>query len=92
MSALIDQPARDRFEKGHDVNISVIAPAGVGKTTAIVNRIVHLARLPEAEAVERLQRLVVVTYSCLLYTSKSEADRHSDAEPGRELLPPQPSR
>jgi ATP-dependent helicase/nuclease subunit A len=63
MSNLIDQPARNRFEQGHDVNISVIAPAGVGKTTAIVNRIVHLARLPEAEAVERLQRLVVVTYS-----------------------------
>jgi len=63
VSTLIDQPARDRFEQGHDVNISVIAPAGVGKTTAIVNRIVHLARLPEAEAVERLRRLVVVTYS-----------------------------
>jgi len=63
VSSLIDQPARDRFEQGHDVNISVIAPAGVGKTTAIVNRIVHLARLPEADAVDRLRRLVVVTYS-----------------------------
>ncbi len=61
MSTLVDQPARDRFIQGHDINISVIAPAGVGKTSAIVDRIVHLAQLPEA--VERLPRLVVVTYS-----------------------------
>jgi ATP-dependent exoDNAse (exonuclease V) beta subunit len=63
VSELIDQLERTRFVEGHEINISVIAPAGVGKTTAIVNRIVHLARLPEAQAVERLSRLVVVTYS-----------------------------
>jgi ATP-dependent exoDNAse (exonuclease V) beta subunit len=63
MSALIDQAERDRFVLEQGKNISVIAPAGVGKTTSIVARIVHLASLPEAEAVDRLSRLVVVTYS-----------------------------
>ena len=63
MSGLADQPERDRFVQLHGRNISVIAPAGVGKTTAIVDRIVHLARLPEKVAVDRLTRLVVVTYS-----------------------------
>jgi ATP-dependent exoDNAse (exonuclease V) beta subunit len=63
MSALIDQAERDRFVHEQGKNISVIAPAGVGKTTSIVERIVHLARLPEAEAVDRLSRLIVVTYS-----------------------------
>jgi ATP-dependent exoDNAse (exonuclease V) beta subunit len=63
MSALIDQAERDRFVLEQGKNISVIAPAGVGKTTSIVARIVHLAGLPEAEAVDRLARLIVVTYS-----------------------------
>jgi len=63
MSALIDQAERDRFVLEQGKNISVIAPAGVGKTTSIVERIVHLASLPEAEAVDRLSRLIVVTYS-----------------------------
>jgi ATP-dependent helicase/nuclease subunit A len=63
MSALIDQAERDRFVHEQGKNISVIAPAGVGKTTAIVARIVHLAQLPETQAVDRLSRLIVVTYS-----------------------------
>ena len=63
MNGLADQAERDRFVQLHGRNISVIAPAGVGKTTAIVERIVHLARLPEDAAVDRLSRLVVVTYS-----------------------------
>jgi ATP-dependent exoDNAse (exonuclease V) beta subunit len=63
MNPLADQPERDRFVQLEGRNISVIAPAGVGKTTAIVDRIVHLARLPQAQAVDRLSRLVVVTYS-----------------------------
>ena len=61
--ALKDQVDRDRFVQEQARNISVIAPAGVGKTTSIVARIVHLANLPEAQAVDRLARLVVVTYS-----------------------------
>jgi ATP-dependent exoDNAse (exonuclease V) beta subunit len=63
VNELIDQAERDRFVRVQGRNISVIAPAGVGKTTAIVARIVHLARLPEAEAADRLSRLIVVTYS-----------------------------
>lgn len=63
MSNLIDQADRDRFTQEHSTNISVIAPAGVGKTTSIVGRIVGLAKLPDDEAVKRLQRLIVVTYS-----------------------------
>jgi ATP-dependent exoDNAse (exonuclease V) beta subunit len=61
--SLADQLERDRFVQLEGRNISVIAPAGVGKTTAIVNRIVHLARLPETQAIDRLSRLIVVTYS-----------------------------
>ena len=63
MSNLIDDPERKRFISEHGKNISVIAPAGVGKTTSIVARIVHLAELPEETAVDRLSRLIVVTYS-----------------------------
>ena len=63
MTALLDQGERDRFIEELGKNVSVIAPAGVGKTTSIVQRIVRIAQLPEAEAVDRLSRLVVVTYS-----------------------------
>ena len=82
MSGLIDQPARDRFVAGHDINMSVIAPAGVGKTRAIVERIVRLARLPDAE--ERLPRLLVVTYSVRAAQQMQQrarvAIRHAAAE------------
>ena len=63
MSELFDQAERDRFIIGHGKNISVIAPAGVGKTHVIVQRIVGIARLPAEMAADRLARLVVVTYS-----------------------------
>jgi ATP-dependent exoDNAse (exonuclease V) beta subunit len=63
MSTLVDQAERDRFIREHGKNISVIAPAGVGKTTSIVERILHIAQMPEAQAIDRLSRLVVVTYS-----------------------------
>jgi ATP-dependent exoDNAse (exonuclease V) beta subunit len=63
MSTLIDQAERDRFVQEQAKNISVIAPAGVGKTTSIVARIVHIAKLGETQAVDRLSRLIVVTYS-----------------------------
>ena len=59
----LDDAERARFKVEHGRNISVIASAGVGKTRAIVERIVHLALLPEEEAIRRLTRLVVVTYS-----------------------------
>ena len=58
---LADEAERTRFVEVHDKNISVIAPAGVGKTRGIVDRILQLARDPRAE--ELLPRLVVVTFS-----------------------------
>jgi ATP-dependent exoDNAse (exonuclease V) beta subunit len=61
MSTLIDQDARDRFIRERGKNISVIAPAGVGKTRSMIERIVHIASQPDAETV--LPRLIVVTYS-----------------------------
>jgi ATP-dependent exoDNAse (exonuclease V) beta subunit len=58
---LSDEEARRSFHEVHNRNISVIAPAGVGKTRGIVNRILQLARDPRAT--ELLPRLVVVTFS-----------------------------
>jgi len=62
MSVLVDQLERDRFVAEQGKNISVIAPAGVGKTRSIVERIVRLAQ-NETVAIDRLPRLIVVTYS-----------------------------
>jgi ATP-dependent exoDNAse (exonuclease V) beta subunit len=54
-----DEAGRARFVAELDRNFSVLACAGAGKTTAVVDRIVNLAeRYPE-----RLSRLVVVTYT-----------------------------
>jgi ATP-dependent exoDNAse (exonuclease V) beta subunit len=54
-----DQNARHRFQTEIDRNFSVIASAGAGKTTAIVNRIVTIAE----QDLARLPSLVVVTYT-----------------------------
>lgn len=61
--SLIDQYARDRFCHETHTNFVVVAPAGVGKTTAIVRRIVAIAleELEQAEPV--LPRLALVTYT-----------------------------
>jgi ATP-dependent exoDNAse (exonuclease V) beta subunit len=61
VAPLSDEEARRSFHEVHNRNISVIAPAGVGKTRGIVNRILQLARDPRAA--EILPRLVVVTFS-----------------------------
>jgi len=60
--SLIDQTQRDRFvrETGH--NFSVVAPAGVGKTTAIVDRIVRIAE-SNSPSNPVVPRLVMVTYT-----------------------------
>jgi ATP-dependent exoDNAse (exonuclease V) beta subunit len=61
---LADEAERSRFIETQGKNISVIAPAGVGKTHAIVSRIVKIAGHDSVEiAQDRLSRLVVVTYS-----------------------------
>lgn len=62
--ALPDQAARDRFCSELETNFSVIAPAGVGKTTSIVERILRLAQADRRRLNDPLlPRLVVVTYT-----------------------------
>ncbi len=56
-----DQLARDRFATELDRNFSVVASAGSGKTTAITQRILSIARSSNAK--EILPRLVVVTFA-----------------------------
>jgi ATP-dependent helicase/nuclease subunit A len=56
-----DQAARDRFANDLTRNFSVVASAGSGKTTAITQRVLSLAR--SRDAAEILPRLVVVTYA-----------------------------
>jgi ATP-dependent helicase/nuclease subunit A len=59
MSIAADQEARERFKTELEQNFCVVAGAGSGKTTAIVERICQLA-LRDRRA---LRRLVVVTYT-----------------------------
>ncbi len=61
MVKLRDESARARFASELDRNFSVVASAGSGKTTAITERILSIAR--SAKAVEILPRLVVVTFT-----------------------------
>ena len=61
MSTPSDQPQRDRFITELERNFSVVASAGSGKTRAITDRIVTLARHEHAR--DWLPALVVVTYT-----------------------------
>jgi ATP-dependent exoDNAse (exonuclease V) beta subunit len=56
-----DESARARFASELDRNFSVVASAGSGKTTAITERILSIARSPNAA--ETLPHLVVVTFT-----------------------------
>ncbi len=56
-----DHAARERFASELDRNFSVVASAGSGKTTAITERVLAIAR--SANALEILPRLVVVTFA-----------------------------
>ncbi|HEV3243502.1 MAG TPA: UvrD-helicase domain-containing protein [Chthoniobacterales bacterium] len=56
-----DESARARFATELDRNFSVVASAGSGKTTAITQRILSIAR--SANAAEILPRFVVVTFT-----------------------------
>ena len=56
-----DSVARERFAHELDHNFSVVASAGSGKTTAIIDRVLSIAR--SGNAAEFLPRLVVVTYA-----------------------------
>lgn len=61
MSSLVDGNARHCFVCELNRNFSVVASAGSGKTRAITNRVVHIAR--SSLALEWLPQLVVVTYT-----------------------------
>src|SRR6266568_5796702 len=56
-----DEPARARFAHELDRNFSVVASAGSGKTTAITQRVLSIAR--SVNAAEILPRLVIVTFT-----------------------------
>src|SRR5436305_10329814 len=56
-----DESVRARFPSELDRNFSVVASAGSGKASAITERILSIARSPNA--VEILPRLVVVTFT-----------------------------
>ena len=56
-----DSIFRERFAREADRNFSVVASAGSGKTTAIIERVLSIAR--STKAAEILPRLVVVTYA-----------------------------
>src|SRR5437660_12502998 len=59
---IADELARQRFARELDSNFSVIASAGSGKTRAITDRIVEIAK-DRRRALEWLPQLVVVTYT-----------------------------
>ena len=61
MSEPADQEARHRFASRLGRNFSVVASAGSGKTRAITERVLELARSPNGR--ESLPQLVVVTYT-----------------------------
>jgi len=56
-----DESARARFASKLDRNFSVVASAGSGKTTAITQRVLSIARSPNAA--DTLPHLVVVTFT-----------------------------
>lgn len=60
---LHDQSRRELFRTAISSNASLIAPAGVGKTHSIIDRIIHLAGGKNPNAADWLPRLVVVTYT-----------------------------
>ncbi|OYV48490.1 MAG: hypothetical protein B7X06_01270, partial [Verrucomicrobia bacterium 21-51-4] len=60
---LKDNEARLRFVNEIDRNFSVLAPAGVGKTHSIVQRILALARANQPSQESALRNLAVVTYT-----------------------------
>src|SRR5450432_25137 len=78
-----DLAARQRFARELDRNCSVIASAGSGKTRAITDRIVEIAR--SSHALERLPQLVVVTYTNRAADEMQQRTRQHILEGGLSL-------
>src|SRR5215813_10631728 len=70
-----DEQARARFASELDRNFSVVASAGSGKTTAITERILSIARSPNA--VKILPHLVVVTFTNRAADEMQQRTRHA---------------
>ncbi|MGH8164580.1 MAG: UvrD-helicase domain-containing protein, partial [Rhodanobacteraceae bacterium] len=83
MSEIADLAARQRFACELDRNFSVIASAGSGKTRAITDRVVELAR--GSAALERLPQLVVVTYTNRAADEMQQRTRQRILEAGLSL-------
>src|SRR5437773_6035346 len=61
MNEPIERPNRERFVSELDKNFSAVAAAGSGKTRAITDRIVQIAKSGQAR--DRLPQLVVVAFT-----------------------------
>ena len=84
MTAITDEEARQRFAHELDRNFSVIASAGSGKTRAITDRILQIAKHGE-RAHELLPQLVVVTYTNRAADEMQQRTRQQILEAGLPL-------
>ena len=84
MTAIADEEARQRLAHELDRNFSVIASAGSGKTRAITDRILQIAKHGE-RAHEWLPRLVVVTYTNRAADEMQQRTRQQILEAGLSL-------
>ncbi len=83
MIELADRVPRERFVSELNRNFSVIASAGSGKTTAITQRVVQIAK--SANAREWLPKLVVVTYTNRAADELQQRARQQILEAGLSL-------
>lgn len=83
MTKIADDEARQRFACELDRNFSVIASAGSGKTRAITDRIVQIAK--DRHALEWLPHLVVVTYTNRAADEMQQRTRQEILEAGLSL-------
>ena len=83
MTELTDRTPRHRFVSELDRNFSIIASAGSGKTTAITQRVVQIAK--SANAREWLPKLVVVTYTNRAADDLQQRAREQILEAGLSL-------
>ena len=84
MTAIADEAARQRFACELDRNFSVVASAGSGKTRAITDRIVEIAKDRE-RALKWLPQLVVVTYTNRAADEMQQRTRRQILEAGLPL-------
>src|SRR5213596_822566 len=84
VTTISDDTARQRFVHELDRNFSVIASAGSGKTRAITDRIVEIAK-DRQRALEWLPQLVVVTYTNRAADEMQQRTRQRILEAGLPL-------